>query len=71
MGYYEVYTDNFNVRFWFTIFFIFNTIYLVKIGLQVYFIEDSPSIIEKYLIAKDEETSNLEKVLIEAAGEDK
>ncbi len=71
MGYYEIYTDNFNIRFWLTVFFIFNVIYLIKVGLQVYFIEDDPSIIEKYLIAKSEYAPDLDKVLSEAAGSNK
>lgn len=59
MGYYYIYVDNFNLRFWLTVFFICATAYLIKVGLQVYFIEENPTIIEKYIIAKNEEVVDL------------
>ncbi len=59
MGYYYIYVDNFNLRFWLTVFFIFTTIYLIKVALQVYFIEENPNIIEKYIVAKNEEVVDL------------
>lgn len=59
MGYYYIYVDNLNLRFWLTVFFIFTTIYLIKVALQVYFIEENPNIIEKYIVAKSEEVVDL------------
>lgn len=54
MGYYYVYTDNLNLRFWLTIFLVITSVYLAKIGADFYFAEENPSILDKYATAKDE-----------------
>jgi hypothetical protein len=53
MGYYENYTDNFNLRFWLTIFLVISIVYLVKIAADLYFVEENPTILDKYALAKD------------------
>lgn len=39
MNYYHNYTDNMNLRFWLTIFFIVSVIYIIKVAIQTYEIE--------------------------------
>jgi hypothetical protein len=48
MGYYLIYTDNLNLRFWLTVFLVISSVYLTKIGVDFYLAEDNPSIIDKY-----------------------
>lgn len=69
MNNYNYYNDYFNLRFWLTIFFIVSVVYMVKVAHQYYEIEDNPSIIDKYLIAKNNDVSDLESVLIKAVEE--
>jgi phospholipid-translocating ATPase len=53
MGYFNDYTDNLNLRFWLTIFLVVTVVYMVKIAAEFYLIDESPSILDKYAIAKD------------------
>jgi hypothetical protein len=66
MGYQFYYTDNLNIRFFLISFLVISVVYVAKIGLQFYFIEESPSIIDKYIVAKDDDIVDLETVLINA-----
>lgn len=63
MGHYMHYTDNLNLRFWFTIFFVVAVIYLVKVAADFYFIEENPSILDLYCVAKNAGVSDLDGFL--------
>ena len=69
MNTYNYYNDYFNLRFWLTIFLIVSVVYMIKVAYQYYEIENNPSIIDKYLIAKNNDVSDLESVLIKAVEE--
>lgn len=66
MNNYHYYNDYFNLRYWLTIFFIVSVVYMIKVAYQYYEIEESPSIIDKYLVAKNNDVTDLESVLIKA-----
>jgi hypothetical protein len=53
MGYYEHYTDNLNLRFWLTIFLVVSIVYLIKVAAELYLMEENPSILDKYALAKE------------------
>ncbi len=63
MGYYMHYTDNLNLRFWLTIFLVVAIVYLAKVGTDFYYIEENPSIIDMYSIAKNAEVTDLDSFL--------
>ena len=59
------YTDNLNMRFWFTIFFVVAVIYLIKLAADFYFIEENPTIIDLYCVAKNAGATDLESFLVQ------
>jgi hypothetical protein len=63
MGHYLHYTDNLNMRFWFTIFFVIAVIYLAKVAADFYFIEENPSILDLYCVAKNAGVTDLDGFL--------
>lgn len=63
MGHYMHYTDNLNIRFWFTIFFAVAVLYLVKVAVDFYFIEENPSILDLYCVAKNAGVADLDGFL--------
>jgi hypothetical protein len=52
---FHAYSDNFNMRFWLTVFLVISIVYLLKIGYSCLQIEYFPSTIDLYKIAKSED----------------
>jgi phospholipid-translocating ATPase len=62
IGYYETYTDNFNARFYLTVFATISLVGLAKMALSTFYFEMEPSLIDIYKVHMDKNPHILDDI---------